>query len=246
MFARLLLFAAMVAPVFSQDTDDVTKYLTELRAKTPVRDEKAAARRELTELTKHLEAATDPKQKAELYTQMALQEQSLDDLGAAIAAIRNASELAPDDRRITAELAYLLVQDGQKDEASAILGVDVTDGEALTRRADRLIDDGEKDLAVMCLKLAQKALPDDPGVDDRFAIIYLRAEKVDEAIRMLNLAASKAPDSAPIHLHLAFAFAQKDYREYARSELNTALECHPSDEIREGIRQLRALLDTPK
>jgi tetratricopeptide (TPR) repeat protein len=246
MFARLLLIAALAAPLAAQDADDVTKFLTEFRAKYASRDDKTAKREWLAELTKRVATTTDRAQKAGLYYQLAMVNKSLDDLDAAIAAVRMAHDLAPESGSFAPDLALLLAANHQNAEASAILGADATNGEALVRRAGQLIDDGEKDLAVGCLQLARKLLPDDAGVDDRLAIVYLRAERPDDAIRSLNLAASKAPESALIHLHLAFAFAQKDYRDYARGELNKALERHPSDDVREGIEQLRALLDTPK
>jgi Flp pilus assembly protein TadD len=252
MLTRVLLFAALAAPVFAQDTQaarnaEVTKYLEELRAryKEPAFDE-AEAKKQLANYTERLATATDPTRKAHLYVQIATVQRSLHDLNAAVTAARSAHELAPEDSTVTTDLVYLLAENKDYAEASVILGADATNGEALAERAQQLVDDRENDLAVACLQLAQKALPDDAGVDDRLGVVYLRANKTDQAIAALNRAESKAPKDALIHLHLAFAFAQKKYSEYARTELDTAIECHPSDEVREGIDQLRALLEQPK
>jgi len=247
MFSRLLLIAALAAPLAAQNGDDVAKYLTEIRAKySTAHGDQPAARAWLAQLTKRVETTTDRSEKATLYREIALENKVLGDLDAAIAAMRLAHELAPEDPGFSSDLAVLLAEAHQNAEASAILGADTTDAEAMLRRAEQLVDQNEKALAVACLQVAQKLLPEDAAIDDRLAIAYLRAERVDEAIRDLNRAAAKAPDSALIHLHLAYAFARKDYRDYARGELDKALECHPSDDARKGIEQLRAILDAPK
>ncbi|HUB81682.1 MAG TPA: hypothetical protein VMB03_22945 [Bryobacteraceae bacterium] len=246
MIAGLLLIAALAAPVAAQDGDEVTKFLTGIRAKyAPPGRDTTGARISLEQLTERVATTTDRAEKAALYHQIALLTR-LGYLDAAIAAARMAHGLAPGNGSYTADLALLLVENHQNVEATALLGADTTDAVELVRRAGQLIDDDEKDLAAACLSVAQKLLPDDAGVDDHLAIVYLRADRVDEGIRMLNRAVAKAPDSAPIHLHLAYAFAQKGYRDYSLGELNQALECHPADDVREAIEQLRALLDAPK
>src|ERR1035441_5281296 len=118
MIARMLLLAAVVAPVFAQD-QDVTKYIEELRAKVrPLQDSKEVARQSLIAATKRLEAATGRIQKAWMYREIGQLENALGDSDAAVAAGRRAFELAPEDGRITADLAYLLTANGQNAEAS--------------------------------------------------------------------------------------------------------------------------------
>jgi hypothetical protein len=93
-----------------------------------------------------------------------------------------------------------------------------------------------------CSTIARTTSPSRASI----GVVYLRAGKPDQAIGELNRAVAKAPGDALIHLHLAFAFDRKAYREYVRTELNTALDCHPTDEVRQAIEELRALLDLPR
>jgi tetratricopeptide (TPR) repeat protein len=246
MLVRALLIAAAIAPLFAQDSD-VTKYLGEIRATSqPAPFDPTQAKAQIAEYTRRLDSTTDRIEKAHLYIQIAIVDRGLRDRDGAVAATRSAHELAPENTTVTADLAYLLAENGQTAEASAILGADAANGEALANRAEVLLDDRQNDLAVACLNLAQKLLPDDASIDDRLGVVYLRADKPDQAIRELNRAIAKAPGDALVHLHLAFAFDRKAYREYVRTELNTALDCHPTDEVRQAIEELRALLDLPR
>jgi Flp pilus assembly protein TadD len=244
MFARLLLFAAVVAPVFAQD-QDVTKYLQELRAHASPPDNTRFHKEWLLDTMKNLEAATDPKQKAALCMQIARIQNSLSDSDPAIAAAREAHALTPEDRRIAAEFAYLLATNHQNAEASVMLGADAADADALLRRAGQLVED-DVEIAVACIRVAQKLLPDDAATAGALGAIYLRAGRPEDAIRILDRATAKAPDDPLIHLRLAQAFAQIDYREYARAELHAALACHPSSELRAAIEELLAKVTDPK
>ena len=247
MFFRLLLLLALAAPLFAQAADDVTRFLTDFRAQfVATAVDQTATRASLAELTRRAAEAADPKQKAQFYRGIASTELLLHDRDAAIAALRVAHDLLPADGETSGMLALLLAANHQLLEASAIFGADAGDAEALLRHADHLVDDGQKDLAIACLRQAQSLLPDNGDVDDRLGVAYLRVPRVDDALRELNRAAEKIPGSAVIHLHLAYAFAQKDYREYAGDELNRAVQCHPSDQILQGIRELRALLAAPR
>ena len=246
MIARMLLLAAVVAPVFAQD-QDVTKYIEELRAKVrPLQDSKEVARQSLIAATKRLEAAADRKQKAWLNREIGQLENALGDSDAAVAAGRRAFELAPEDGRIAADLAYLLTANGQNAEASVVLGADATNGDALIRRAEQLTEQHEVDLAVACLRQAQRSLPADAATADTLGAIYLRASRPDDAIRLLDRAMLKARDNPLIHFRLAQAFAQKEYREYARAELSAALGCQPSPEVRAQIEDLLAKVTDSK
>jgi len=243
MLGRVLILVAMVVPLFAQDSE-VTKYIGELRAHAAARRD-SNSRELLAELKSKVEAATDPKQKASLYGKIAGTEESLNEPEAAIEAARSAYLLEPGDGNASGFLAHLLAANGQMAEASALFGADAADGEALTRHAEQLLDSGERDLAIRCLQQAQRVLPGDAGVDDRLGVVYQRAGRVDDGLRTLLQAETKAPASALIHLHLAFSFAQKNNRDYAREELNSALACHPSDEVRAAIDDLRALIGRP-
>lgn len=243
MFARLLLFSATILPLCAQDSD-VTRYLDDLRAKhASVPGDSGETQHVLANLTARLASASDLPQRAELYRQISLTERSLHHNNAAVEALRSARAIAPDDERIAADLAYLLVERGDDAEAATILGENPQDGAALIRRAGELTHEQRKVLAAMCLSIAQRALPDTAAGDDALGAAYLVAGRIDEAIRVLDRGAAKEGGNLSIHLHLATAFTQKGYRDYALGELNAALACNPAGDVRAVIEELRARLE---
>jgi len=251
MLARWLLFAALAAPLCAQGSSaqdsEVTKYLEELRARRqPPRDVKAMQRQALAATTRTIEETSDPRRKAEAYAFISQIEQNLEEPDAALAAARQAHELAPEETRFTMNLARMLAAGGQNQEAAALLGVDPADGAALLRRAQELASrPGDIEMAQVYAQLALKVLPDDPALADTVGNIYIRTAKPDQAIVQLNRAIANAPAVAAYHYDLAVAFFQKDYVEYAEGELQAALACHPTDDERQRIQDLLAHLRLP-
>jgi len=242
MFARLLFFAAVVALVFAQDRD-VTKYLEELRAPKPPRDVQAEQRQLLATLTQRLDESADPAQKARLYLRIGAVEQSLGQSDAAIAAARNAHELAPADERIAIGLAGVLVKNEQTAEVPSLLGVDPSDGAALLRKARAV---GDSSVAAYCAELAHRLLPGDPQVADSLGEIYIREAAWSQAGAALAEAVALAPQVATYHYHLALALRGSGHKDQAKAELLLALASNPSDQEREHIQTALARLDAPR
>jgi tetratricopeptide (TPR) repeat protein len=232
MFARLLLFAAVIAPVFAQD-QDVIKYLEELRAPKPPRDVQAEQRQLLATLRQRLDESTDPAQKADLYLRISTVEQFLGQADAAIAAARNAHDLEPQDDRMTFGLAGVLVRNGETAEVPSLLGVDPSDGAALLRKARAAGDDS---VAAFCAELAHRLLPDDPQVADTLGEIYIREAAWNQAGAAFADAVAQAPQVATYHYHLAFALRGSGHTDQAKAELLLALACNPADQERDAIR----------
>jgi tetratricopeptide (TPR) repeat protein len=241
MFARLLLFAAVVAPVFAQD-DDVTKYIEELRAPKPPRDVQAEQRELLSTLRQRLDESTELAQKAQLYLRISGVEQSLGEFEAAIAAARNAHDLDPRDDRITFGLAGVLVRNRQTAEVPSLLGVDPSDGAALLRKA---LTAGDTSVAVFCAELAHSLLPYDAQAADTLGEIYLRQAAWSQAGAAYGQAVAQAPQVATYHYHLAIALRGGGRIDQAKAELLLALACDPAEKERENIQTALARLDTP-
>jgi tetratricopeptide (TPR) repeat protein len=242
MFARLLLFAAVIAPVFAQD-EDVTRYLEELRAPKPPRDVQAEQRQLLATLRQRLDESPGPAQKANLYLRISAVEQSLGQSDAAIAAARNAHDLEPRDERIAIGLAGVLVRNEQTAGVPSLLGVDPSDGAALLRKALTVGDDS---VAAFCAELAHRLLPDDPKVADTLGEIYIREAAWGQASAAFAEAVAQAPQVATYHYRLAIAYRGNGHMEQAKAELLLALACNPADRERENIQTALARLDAPR
>jgi tetratricopeptide (TPR) repeat protein len=241
MFARLLFFAAVVAPVFAQD-QDVTKYLEELRAPKPPRDVQAERRQLLATLTQQLDESPDPTQKANLYLRISRVEESLGQPDAAIAAARNAHDLEPADYGITCGLAGALVRNGETAEVLSLLGVDPSDGAALLIEAHTV---GDNSVAAFCAELAHRLLPDDPKVADALGEIYIREAAWGQAGAAFAEAVAQAPEVATYHYHLALALRGSGHRDQAKAEILLALTCNPTDKERDAIRATLARWGAP-
>jgi tetratricopeptide (TPR) repeat protein len=242
MFARLLWFAAVVAPVFAQD-EDVTKYLEELRAPKPPRAVQAERRQLLAALTQRLDESTDSTQKANLYLRISAVEESLGQPDAALAAARNAHDLEPADYGIAFGLAGVLVRNGETAEVPSLLGVDPSDGAALLIEAHTV---GDNSVAAFCAELAHRLLPDDPKVADALGEIYVRETAWGQAGAAFAEAVAQAPQVATYHYHLAIALRESGHKDQAKAELLLALACNPPDQERDRIQTALARLDAPR
>jgi tetratricopeptide (TPR) repeat protein len=241
MFARLLFFAAVVAPVFAQD-QDVIKYIEELRAPKPPRDVQAEQRQLLATLRQQLDESPDPDQKANLYLRISAVEESLGQPDAAIAAARNAHDLDPADDRMTVGLPGVLVRNGETAEVPSLLGVDPSDGAALLRKARAA---GDNSVAAFCAELAHRLLPDDPKVADTLGEIYIREAAWSLAGAAFGEAVAQAPRVAAYHYHLALALKATGHRDQAKAELLLALTCNPTEKERDNIQIVLARWGAP-
>jgi Flp pilus assembly protein TadD len=241
MMVRLLLLAAVIAPLYSQDSD-VAKYIAEIRAKSLHRDTQAERRELLAEFTKRLDITTDPAQKATLYLSICGIDEALGDSEAAIAAARSARLLQPLDTGIALRLAQVLIENRETAEATTLLGVDPTDGQALIRRAEELKRGPNLAVAVLCAELAHKLLPDDPDVTSTLGEIYMREGEAGLAGSLFLQEVARAPMVSGSHWNLALAYLQSGRRDDARNEMETALQLNPAPEERALIEQTLARL----
>ncbi len=246
MAARLLMFAALtlgvLAPLYAQD-EEVTKYIEELRAPKPPRDEEADQRFLLSALRQQVDITTNAAQKASLYVRIGGIEQSLGERDAALVAARNAHDLQPADERIALGLATVLVQNGHTAEIPSLLGIDPSDGESLRTKALLV---GSNPVAAYLAELAHQLLPGDPKAADALGQIYMRSGRATEAVAAYRQAQALAPQIATYHYHLGQATLQTGQRDLAQSELLLALESNPTEAERANIENTLARLDAPK
>jgi len=244
MLARLLVLLAAIMPLCAQDSD-VTKYLEELRARSAPRQPQVEARQLVADFTKHLEITTDPAQRADFYMGISGAERTLGHPEAAITAARSARSLQPDSTPIALGLADALIENGQIGEVPALLAVDPTDGQALIHKADELAHTHPA-IAAFCGELAHQLLPADQSVTDTLGTIYMWAGDSAQASTVFLQAIAAAPEVATYHYHFALSMLQRRLNDDARSELQTALECHPLDDERVAIQAAFNQLDPPK
>jgi tetratricopeptide (TPR) repeat protein len=246
MLARWLVLVAASMPLCAQDAD-VTKYLQDIRARSVPRDPKVEVRQSLADVTKRLEETTDPVQRANLYRNISGMELSLGDPEAAIAAARSARDLQPGNAVAALGLARVLAYTGHTAEVAAMIGVDTGDSAALIRKAKELAQAGsDLPLAAFCADLAHKLLPEDAGVTDALGQIYMTEGFGGQAAIVFLQAIAQAPQVSTYHYHFALARLQTGLTADARSELQSALECHPADDERVAIQAALARLDPPK
>jgi len=232
-------------PVCAQDSD-VTKYIEGLRAQVSApRDVKGEAKQLLADFTKRLETTTEPARRADLYFNMSGLQRTLGDPAAALTSVRTARSLQPDNQRIALGLASELLENGQIGEVPALLGVDPTDGQALLHKANEL-GHSHPDLAVYCGELAHQLIPQDAIVTDELGTLYLRQGKTAEASNVFLQAVAGAPQVAQYHYDLALSMLLRRRNDDARTQLLTALECHPLDDERASIQAALLHLDSPK
>jgi len=171
--------------------------------------------------------------KAEVYSRIGGAQRRRNDLDAALASYAEASRLMPNDARPIVEMAIIYDQSGRMDQArasyEAALKLDPENGPAMNNlaylKAEEQVD---LDRALSLAQRAKQKLPDNIDVQDTLALIYVRKNLTDEALRMTRELVSKQPNNPVYRYHLALALYQKGDKPGAKKELSTALSLKPS------------------
>ncbi|MEQ1759687.1 MAG: TIGR03790 family protein [Vicinamibacterales bacterium] len=170
------------------------------------------------------------------------------DVPAAIAALEEAVEVAPNFSGAQFQLAMLHDQQGNKDMAirryRRVVELQPRNAVALNNLA-YLIALHEKKPAD-ALPFAQRALtlnPNSPVILDTAGWIRYLLGEHEMALKMLATAVKGAPENAEIHLHVAMASAASGARAAAEFELREALRLNPSLEDSDDVKALRAQLE---
>jgi tetratricopeptide (TPR) repeat protein len=165
------------------------------------------------------------------------------DFKEAVKAFRTAKDLRPNDAAPALQLALLLHNAGQIEQArpiyEQILKIQPDNPVALNNLAYLMAEDGQ-DLDE-ALKLAQRAkqrLPDNLDVSDTLGWIYIKKNLADNAVDLYQDLVAKSPDRSTYRYHLAIALYQRGDRVRARRELQIALQKKPSPDEETKIKAL--------
>jgi tetratricopeptide (TPR) repeat protein len=165
------------------------------------------------------------------------------DLQSAVAHLQQARQALPDNARVLLNLGVVSGMLGKQDDAirfyEASLKINGEDAVVLNNVAYFMAEHG-KDLD-RALTLAQQArlrMPHELAFADTVAVIYLRMNRVDNALEVLEDVVDKKPTEAVFRLHLAEAFLKKGEPRKARKELEAALANQPSAENAARIKVL--------
>ncbi|HYL36748.1 MAG TPA: tetratricopeptide repeat protein [Bryobacteraceae bacterium] len=182
---------------------------------------------------------------AELYLKLGECKARRDDMRGAIAAFDRARAITPNDPAPDLALAMLFEHAGRLGEAHQSYQ------EAIRKRPDNPTalnnlayleaEDGSNlDQALAYAQRARAQLPGDRNVTDTLALIYLKKNLTEDALRMLRELVSREPDNATFHRHLALALYQKGDRPTARRELEAARRSKPTEKELDRIKELLA------
>jgi len=171
--------------------------------------------------------------------------QANNDTDHALEAFRKAQALVPNDGRVIAAVAYLLDASGQHGAAKAgyqrALQLDPNNPVILNNLAYLLADNHDNlDEALRLVKEAQRKLPDDPGLADTLAWVYVQKNFNDGAIQILARLVNEHPKDPGYRYHLAVACLQSGDKARAKRELETALSNQPPKDTADRIRALIA------
>jgi len=167
---------------------------------------------------------------------------------AALTAYRKAHELQPKNRLAALALAGALAATGHREEADAelrgALGVDPNDSADLAREARVILaSNGDLDLALVCIQRARGLSPENPEFSDLYGQILTRKGLAPQAVPLFQSLIARAPRNPQYHLHLARALVGIGNSADALSELKTALDCDPPEELQPEIRALRLRIE---
>ena len=190
--------------------------------------------------------SNDPKS-AETHASLGNIYQLKGDLNSALSSYQKARELAPNDPRIIATIAFLETAAGQHTEATASLRkqlvINPDNTEAMNNLAYELAESGtDLDQASILAERARTKAPKSPGIADTLAWVYVKKGLNDSAIQIFNGLVRKYPDEAAFRYHLGVALLQKGQPAEAKSEFLLSLSKNPPKEMAEKIKQILSKL----
>lgn len=182
-----------------------------------------------------------------LFTRLGEVQRLIGDNPGAIAAFKQAHDLAPTDIRPILQMAMVYDDTGRNEEArryyEEVLKINPDQFQALNNLAYLKADEGvDLDQALTFAQRAEQANPNNLDILDTVGFIYYRKNLTDDSIRMLKELVARRPDRATFHLHLALAYYQKGDKTQAKRELDAASRYTPSEKELARIKELSAKL----
>lgn len=188
---------------------------------------------------------SDPAAKADNFRRMGEAYHMKGQLDAALQQYERAGQAAAIQKL---RLALRLDASGKKKEArrayEEALALDPDNVVTLNNLAYRLAEDNvELEVALRHAERARKILPNDPNVGDTIGWIYLKQNRVNDAVAAFYALARNNPKNAAVRLHLATALQQSGDIGSARRELDIAETCRPTKVEARQIKELRKKLE---
>jgi tetratricopeptide (TPR) repeat protein len=169
------------------------------------------------------------------------------DTNGALASYQKAREIAPNDPKVIAMIAYLESLSGQNKEAVANLQRQLTlqpeDVTAMNNLAFALAETGsELDQALTLAEKARRKAPNNPGIADTLGWVYAKKGLNDSAVQIFTTLIKKYPDEPAFRYHLGVALLQQGKRAEAKTQLDLGLTKKPPKDMAEKIKDLVAKL----
>jgi len=185
----------------------------------------------------------EPKGSADLYLRMGEAYRLKGDLDFAINVLRKAQTLQPASPAILNTLAFTLDTAGQKQAAGEqyrkLLELEPNNATALNNLAYLLADTGSDTGLALALSLrARQLLPKQPVIADTLGWVYVKMNRVEEAIPLFREAVEKDQSRATFRYHLATALEMRGDHAGAKKESEAALKSNPSKEDEQKINEL--------
>jgi tetratricopeptide (TPR) repeat protein len=165
----------------------------------------------------------------------------------ALPALIEAERLAPADAEIAITLAAIYERTGNLQEAIRQYRVGIKlqpdNSAAMNNLAYILADTGSNpDEALAMAKKALEKHPSDPLISDTIGLCYLKKGMLDTSLQVFDRLVRQFPRQATYRYHLAMVFVQKEDRQRAKAELQTAINDEKSLAKRGPMLQLLASL----
>lgn len=149
----------------------------------------------------------------------------------ALAVLRQAIALAPEDADLHLQQAGLLLALRETAAAEAALTrttrLDPNQFDAYVMQAHLAVGRGDIDDAERGVRLAARVQPDHPQIAALDGVIALRRGDADRALALLSQAAEQLPDNPQVLFALAIAYAQKGHLAFAERAFSRVIALQP-------------------
>jgi len=183
------------------------------------------------------------KQRGDIYLRLGETYRRKGDPGNAIASLRKAREVLPDNVVVLSTLALVLDNNGRWEEAKQVydasLRIKTDDPVVLNNDAFIMAEHGGNlDEALSMAVKAKQLLPNLSEVSDTLGWIYLKKQMSQQAVDIFKQLVQKDPQASTYRYHLAMAFMQKGDTPHAAEEAQAALKYNPAPLEKQKIQEL--------
>ena len=185
------------------------------------------------------------RQRGDIYLRLGETYRRKGDPNSAIASLKKAREVLPENVVVLSTLALVLDSSGRWQEAKQVydasLRIKTDDPVVLNNDAFIMAEHGgDLDQALSMAVKAKQLLPNLAEVSDTLGWIYLKKNMSQQAVDIFKGLVDKDPQASTYRYHLAMAYWQKGDTPHAAEEAQTALKFNPAPAERQKIQDLLA------